>query len=65
MVWRTLLQLCDDMVAVRGEGRGSFSLLAHRQGTRESKGFGEMFSDVFAMYFTTHFMRRNKLGFWM
>lgn len=63
MVWRTVQYM---MLWLQSVGRVAVVLLlGHRQGTRESKGFGGMFLDVSAMYFTTYFIRWNKLGFWM
>ena len=39
--------VCDAMVAVRGEGRGSFIAI-------ESKGYGEMFLDVSVIFIAIH-----------
>ena len=56
MMWRSLKYVMLWLQSL-GHGRvGLVLLLGHQQGTREWKGFGGMFSDVFAMYFTTHFI---------
>ena len=63
MVWRTLLYvmqwwLFKEKVRV-------VSLLGHPREIRESRDYGEMFSDISDIHFSTYSKQWIKLGFWM
>jgi hypothetical protein len=52
--------VCDAMVGVRGEGRGSFIASSSIE-IKESNGYGKMFLDVFVIFITIHSMLFNNL----
>ena len=63
MVWRTLLYvmqwwLFKEKVRV-------VSLLGHPREIRESRDYGEMFSDISDIHYSTYSKQWIKLGFWM
>ena len=63
MVWRTLLYVMQWWL-FREQVR-VVSLLGHPREIRESRDYGEMFSDISDIHFSTYSKQWIKLGFWM
>ena len=63
MVWRTLLYVMQWWL-FREKVR-VVSLLGHPREIRESRDYGEMFSDISDFHFSTYSKQWIKLGFWM
>lgn len=63
MVWRTLLYVMQWWL-FREKVR-VVSLLGHPREIRELRDYGEMFSDISDIHFSTYSKQWIKLGFWM